>query len=224
VAGRTLKALDQAPSPLIDYIAAAKAQGASDSFLVEMLERNGWPRKEILAAFSVLYTRLTGLDTPRRVSGLTDSARDAFLYLLSFGTLGVWTLGLGSLFFTLIEIWYADPIFQQRYAPPAADALSGPMASIIIGFPVYLITMTILLRDLDRKPDKAGSGVRKWLTYIALLISASTVIGDLVTFVDYFLRGQFAMPFLLKVTTVLVIAGGVFWYYLVPMEKREAQA
>lgn len=97
------------------------------------------------------------------------------------------------------------------------------MASLAVGFPVYLVTMRILLTDLARKPDKAESGIRKWLTYIALLISAGTVIGDLVTFVNYFLRGQFTTPFLLKVLTVLVIAGGVFWYYLSPLERRESR-
>jgi membrane protein YqaA with SNARE-associated domain len=163
---------------------------------------------------------LTGLETPHRVSGFADSARDAFLYLLSFGTLAVWTLGLGSLFFTLIDIRYADPVFQNSFVN-ARDSLSGSMASLIVGFPVYLITMRILLRDLAKKPDKAESDVRKWLTYIALLISAGTVVGDLVTFVNYFLRGQFTTPFLLKVLTVLVIAGAVFWYYLAPLERRE---
>lgn len=213
---------EPAGSPLADYIAAAKAQGAADGFLVELLERSGWPRREIYAAFSILYSRMTGLQTPQRMSGFADSARDAFLYLLSFGTLGVWTFGLGSLFFTIIEIQYADPVFRNNFTN-ARDSLSGSMASLIVGFPVYLCTMRILLNDLLRKPDKAESGVRKWLTYIALLISASTVIGDLVTFVDYFLRGQFTTPFLLKVLTVLVIAGGVFWYYLAPLERREGR-
>ena len=101
-------------SPLIDYIAAVKTQGASDRFLVDLLERSGWPRKEIYAAFSAFYGRLTGMETPQRVSGFADSARDAFLYLLSFGTLSVWTVGLGSLFFTLIDTRYADPIVAER--------------------------------------------------------------------------------------------------------------
>ncbi|MGD1071513.1 MAG: DUF5671 domain-containing protein [Bryobacteraceae bacterium] len=208
-------------SPLIDYIAAAKDHGATDPFLVDLLERSGWPRKEIYAAFGTYYSRLTGLETPQRASGFADSARDAFLYLLSFGTLSVWTLGLGALFFTLIDIHFADPVFQNGYTNHR-DSLSGSMASLIVGYPVYLGTMRILLRDLARKPEKAESGVRKWLTYIALLFSACTVIGDLVTFVDYFLRGQLTTPFLLKVLTVLVIAGGVFWYYLAPLEKKES--
>jgi uncharacterized protein DUF5671 len=208
-------------SPLVDYIGAAKAQGAADAFLVDLLERSGWPRKEIYTAFNAFYSHVIGMETPQRVSGFADSARDAFLYLLSFGTLSVWTLGLGSLFFTLIDTHFADPIIEQGYGN-VRDALSGSMSSVIVGFPVYLITMRILLNDLARKPDKAESGVRKWLTYIALLISAGTVIGDLVTFVNYFLRGQLTTPFLLKVLTVFVIAGGVFGYYLAPLEKREA--
>lgn len=205
--------------PLLNYIAAARQHGADDSFLADMLERNGWPRKEIHTAFSLLYSRLTGMETPRRGSGFADSARDAFLYLLSFGTLGVWTIGLGSLFYTLIERYFPDPVFARNNYINLREALSGSMAALIVGFPIYLIAMRILLRDLANKPDKADSGVRKWLTYIALLISAGTVIGDLVTFVDFFLRGQLTTQFVLKVLTVLVIAGGVFWYYLSPLEK-----
>ena len=52
-----------------------------------------------------------------------------------------------------------------------------------------------------------------WLTYIALLISASVVIGDLITVVDYLFRGEITPRFLYKIATVFVIAGGVFLYY-----------
>jgi hypothetical protein len=210
-------------SSLVDYIAAAKAHDASDEFLAAMLERNGWPRREIYGAFGAYYSQATGMATPRRGSGFADSARDAFLFLLSFGTLGVWTIGLGSLLFTLITIHYTDPVFANHIVN-VRDEISGSMASLIVAFPIYLVTMRILLQDQARKPDKVESGVRKWLTYIALLIAAGTVVGDLVTFVTYFLRGQLTTPFLLKVTTVLIIAGGVFLYYLAPLEKRESGA
>jgi hypothetical protein len=201
---------------LPEYIAAAKAKGASDSFLVELLERNGWPRKEVYGAFAALY------ETPKRGAGFAESARDAFLYLLSFGTLSVWAWSLGSLFFTLIDIWFGDPIFAQQYG--RNSAISGDMAALVVAFPIYLITMRILLGDIARKPEKVDSAVRKWLTYIALLISASVVIGDLITVVDYLFRGEVTARFLCKIVTVFVIAGGVFLYYLQPLEKPEAQA
>jgi hypothetical protein len=40
------------------------------------------------------------------------------------------------------------------------------------------------------------------------------MIGDVVTFLAYLLRGDLDVRFVLKVVTVLVIAGGVFAYYL----------
>jgi hypothetical protein len=66
--------------------------------------------------------------------------------------------------------------------------------------------------------------VRKWLTYIALVITASTVIGDVVTFLAYFLRGDLDARFVLKVVTVLVIAGGVFAYYLDSLRRDGVSA
>ena len=36
---------------LDEFIEAARARGASDDLLVELLERRGWPRKEIYRAF-----------------------------------------------------------------------------------------------------------------------------------------------------------------------------
>ena len=93
------------------------------------------------------------------------------------------------------------------------------MASLIIAYPVYLLIMRMLIRGVQTSPEKLDSGVRKWLTYIALLIASSTVIGDLITFLSHFLRGELTTHFVLRVLTVFVIAGGVFWYYLLWLEK-----
>lgn len=207
-----------------EFIEAARAHGASDDLLAALLERRGWPRKEIYQAFAALYERLTGLEIPSRSARSAESARDAFLYLLSFGTLATWTCGLGSLFFTLINTHFPDPVTYQNFGNPNF-AISSAMASIIVAFPAYLLTMRLLIRGVEAQPEKLDSGVRKWLTYIALLIASATVIVDLVTFLSYFLRGELSVRFVLKVLTVFVIAGGVFWYYLLwlerPTERRD---
>lgn len=52
------------------------------------------------------------------------------------------------------------------------------------------------------------------LSYIALFVAASVAMGDLITFLTFFLHGELTIRLVLKVATVLVIAGGVFWYYL----------
>ena len=204
--------------PLSEFIEAARAHGASDVFLADLLERRGWPRKEIYRAFGSLYERLTGIAIPTRGSGLAESARDAFLYLLSFGTLATWACALGSLFFTLIDMSFPDPIAQRNFQNWNTE-ISGSMASLIVAFPVYLLTMRLLIRGVKAQPEKLESGVRKWLTYIALLLAAGTVIGDLITFLSYFLRGELTVRFVLKVLTVFAIAGGVFSYYLLWLER-----
>lgn len=142
-------------SALAEFIEAARLKGASDEFLVAMLERRGWSQKQIYRTFGDLYERLTGIPAPVRHGGPGVAARDAFLYLLSFGTLGTWTCALGSLFFTLIELWFPDPVVNQQYRNLNIK-ISGAMASLIVAFPAYLVTTRFILRDVAVHPEKRG--------------------------------------------------------------------
>ena len=74
--------------------------------------------------------------------------------------------------------------------------------------------MRTILREAQDHPERLQSQVRKWLTYIALLLTASAMICDLIVFLDYFLAGELTSRFVLKVLTVLLICGGIFFYYL----------
>jgi len=84
---------------------------------------------------------------------------------------------------------------------------------VIVTFPIYLLVMRVILSETRRAPEKLDSGVRKWLTYLALLIAAGVMIGDVITFLTYFLKGELTARFLSKVAVTLAISGGVFWYY-----------
>ncbi|MEX2263894.1 MAG: DUF5671 domain-containing protein [Bryobacteraceae bacterium] len=194
------------------FIEAAKREGASDQILIDLLRHEGWPDKEIYPAFRSYYEQRTGTTLPSR-NASRERAKDAFLYLLSFFTLGAWTIALGSLAFTLVEAAFPDPLATARYAN-LRYSVSSELAAIIVGYPLYLLTLRLIWKDARQDPDKLDSPVRKWLTYIALLIAAGILIGDLIAFVSYFLRGELTVRFVLKVLAVLLIAGGVFWYYL----------
>ncbi|MGA2435628.1 MAG: DUF5671 domain-containing protein [Bryobacteraceae bacterium] len=198
---------------LVAFIEAAKSKGASDEFMVSLLREEGWAAKDIYAAFTQHYEGLTGLAVPARGTGTRGEARDAFLYLLAFSTLATWATALGSLLFTFIDQWFPDALSPQRYRGSRYD-VSYEMACIIVAFPIFFFVTRYILRHLKGHPEKLESGVRKWLTYIALLIAAGIVIGDLIEFLEYFLRGELTTRFILKVLTVLVIAGSIFWYYL----------
>ena len=207
---------------LLRFIEASKAAGAADGFLVELLRGQGWADEDIYAAFGRYYQVRTGLAVPPRGHSAGEAARDAFLYLLSFATLATWTIALGSLMFTFIDRWFPDPL-ARRYMGSRYQ-VSSEMACIIVAFPVFLWVMRFILRDVETSPEKLESGVRKWLTYIALLIAAGAVIGDLITFLTFFLQGELTARFVLKVMTVLAIAGGVFWYYLGSLKRGAGHA
>jgi Domain of unknown function (DUF5671) len=154
----------------------------------------------------------------------TGAAKDTFLYLLAFSTLGTWTIGVGSLMFTLIDRWITDPLSSYSVAFADSSSIASSMASLLVAFPIYMLVMRVIISDIERHPEKIDDGVRKWLTYIALFIAASVVIGDLVATLTIFLRGELTSRFVAKAVTVIVISGGVFWYYLGSLKKTPEAA
>jgi len=204
--------MSQPPAEVLRFISAAKEKGASDEAIVGMLESEGWPRPEIWRILTGYYESLTGVPAPVGRKSTTP-AKDAFLYLLSFSTLATWTLALGSICFVLIEDWIPDPLAGYRYGSNLLSEIPGELAALIVTFPIYLLVMRVILSETRRAPEKLDSGVRKWLTYLALLIAAGVMIGDIITFLTYFLKGELTARFLSKVAVTLAISGGVFWYY-----------
>ena len=207
-------------SDVQQFIDSARAQGTTDEAIVGLLRGRGWPEDDVYRALADHFEGRSGLAIPAyKRSG---SAKDAFIYLLSFATLATWTLGLGSVAFTLIEWWIKDPLNQNTSYANSYYQIADSLACIIVAFPVYLLTMHFINRELRMHPEKLESSIRKWLTYIALLIAAGIVVGDSITFLTYFLRGELSARFISKVVTVLVIAGGVFWYYTGSLAARAA--
>ena len=206
--------MPHAVSPeLQKFIASAKEHGATDEALAVILENAGWPKSQIWEALGDRYVSLTGVPIPpgRKT---TTPAKDAFFYLLSFSMLAAWTISLGSICFVLIDDWIRDPLAPYSYGLSVSYQISTELASLLVTFPVYILMMRVILNDTRRSPEKLDSSVRKWLTYIALLIAAGVIIGDIVTFLAYFLRGELTSRFVAKVAVTLVISAGVFWYYL----------
>jgi hypothetical protein len=203
---------------LKNFLDAAKAKGATNETLATLLRGRGWPEEDVYRALADHFEIANSLEIPNyKRSG---SAKDAFLYLLSFSTLATWTIGLGSIIFSLIDRWIRDPLTPQNfYYGSTFYQIADSLACVIVAFPVYLFVMRSIVREVQAHPDKLESAIRKWLTYLALLAAAGVVVGDLISFLTYLLRGELTGRFVAKVVTVLVISGGVFWYYLASLEK-----
>jgi hypothetical protein len=200
-------------SELTRFIDSAKQQAIADDTIVGILKSSGWAENDIYAALRDHCERSTGVTVPVR-RGLSGGSRDAFLYLLSFGTLAAWTIALGAVYFDIIERIWPDPVMSARLYGADPSGISQGLATLIVSFPIYLVTARVIARYLRDDPDSAESPIRKWLTYFALLIAAGVVIGDLITFVAYLLSGGVTVRFAAKVVVVLILAGGVFSYYV----------
>jgi len=196
---------------LQNFIDTVKNKGAADEFLAALLTRRGWPAADVYAALGQHWEHETGLAIPER-TGAGESARDAFLYLLSFSTLATWTTALGSMLFQFINHWFPDAVSRSNAYDPRY-AVTWQMACVAVAFPIYLLVMRLILREAANHPERLESGVRKWLTYLALLGTAGAMICDLIWFLDYFLTGELTVRFVLKAVTIMLISGSVFAYY-----------
>jgi len=197
---------------IVEFIERARDRGASDEFISHLLRRFGWPQRDIERAFFQVYERLTGYPIPPPPVSSTESAKDAFAYLLSFAMLGLWTQALGNIAFIWIDRIVPDAA-QNSYGDPYYD-LAFSLARLIVSYPIYLWVMRQINRGLVRYREKNYSAVRKWLTYLTLLIVSLIAVGTLIAFLTSFLRGELTPRFVLKAAVVLVINGGILRYYL----------
>jgi hypothetical protein len=203
------------------FIEKALAAGIPQQSLVGLLTARGWPEKEVYEALADHYQRLTGIDVPRR-TGSGASAKEAFFYLLTFATLATWTIGLGCLAFALIDRWLADPLFFAYRQSGDTYTITSSLAAVIVAFPLYLLISRAVLRESAVHPEKLDSPVRKWLTYMALVIAAAVFMGDLIAALTYLLQGELTSRFLAKSFVVLALSGGVFTYYFGGLRKADA--
>ena len=206
-----------------EFIQKSLDAGIPVPSFVGLLTARGWTEKQAYSALADHYQSQTGIEVPPRPNS-GASARDAFFYLLIFSTLSVWTLSLGCLAFSLIDRWLADPLFRGYGETFNTYTVTMSLAAVIVAFPLYLLVSRVVLREAAADPDKLESGIRKWLTYMALVIAASVFMGDLITALAYLLRGELTSRFLAKSFVVLGLSSGVFWYYFGGLRKIEIAA
>ncbi|MDP2641980.1 MAG: DUF5671 domain-containing protein [bacterium] len=140
------------------------------------------------------------------------TAKDFFLQLAAIVTFYASTVALITLLFEVINFAYPRFTNAYQYYSPS---ISLQVATLIVAFPLFIFLSWVLQKSYMEEPALRESLVRRWLAYITVFIAGAVVAGDLVTVIYMFLDGQdLTTGFLLKVLTLLVVAGGVFLYYL----------
>jgi hypothetical protein len=152
------------------------------------------------------------------------SPREAFLYLLLFVSLYLVAYHTGAILFAMVERAWPDPAVDDSLWHRTREWLRFSLASLIVAFPVYLLTARLTGRAVARDPEKRNSGVRRWLTYLTLFNAACVLIGDFIAVLLGLLKGELTARFLSKAAIVAAIAGWLFAHYLGGLRRDEEDA
>ncbi len=156
------------------------------------------------------------MPTPKSAS----AAKHTFLYLISFLALGFVAFAVGSLFFEIINYFFPEEIDSWKNEFSQSQ-LKFSIASLIITAPIYFFINRLINKGLVKKELNFESGVRKWLTYIALFIVSAILVGDLISTIFHFLDGELTVRFILKAAVLFLIAGVIFLYYFLDIKSAK---
>ena len=205
---------------LRDFIKEALERGHGREEIRRVLLEAGWQDSEISNGLSAFAEVDFSVAVPRPAPYLY--AREAFLYLVSFIALYVTAISFGILVFGLIDYSFPDALDYRDGFGNETGATA--IASVIVAFPLYLFLTRWLGRLVAADPERRQSLVRRWLTYLTLVVGAGIILGDLIALLANVLTGDPTLRFALKAIAILVITGCIFGYYLWDMRQTETSA
>ncbi len=199
------------------FIKESLERGIDRESIRAVLLEAGWQERDVRSALAAYAEVDFPVAVPRPRPYL--HAREAFLYLVSFISLYVFAFSLGAVLFGLIDHTFPDTL--HRYRSPASAADATALAAVIVAFPLYLFLMRRLAVAVAADPERRQSLVRRWLTYLTLVVGAGIILGDIIALLASLLTGDPTVSFFLKVAVVLLIVAPIFGYYLWDMRQAE---
>lgn len=182
------------------FVRDALNHGRSRGEIGAALDHAGWPRRDIDRALAAFADTPFVPPVPRPRPAAT--ARDAFLYALTFVALSVVVLNVVSLAFELIEV-----TFEPGSGRGGWRSMAGEGAALLVFLPVFL-WMDIRTRREDRR-----NPVRKGFAYAGLFASTMVLLVDLVATLAFAFRGGLGLAVALRAGVVAAVAGAVFLYF-----------
>ena len=210
---------------LTGFIREALNRGLPRDEIRDALSQADWSDEQVRGGLQSFAAVDFPIPVPRPRPSL--SAREAFEYLVLFGTLYMSAFSLGSLLFQFINLAFPDPLWPQSVIDTGIpDAMRRSIAALVVATPIFLYAARANSRAIALSPLKRSSPVRRWLTYLTLAIVGGILIGDATTLIYNLLDGEVAARFLLKVLTIGGITGTAFIYFLrdLRMDEKEEEA
>ncbi len=143
-------------------------------------------------------------------TGSTSSPWDVFIHLLAVIALYVSVYAVLTLLFQYINLALPDPLDNNTFSN---REIRYAVSILIIFFPAYCWAWRRIEIDLAANPGKRSFWVRTCPIYLTLFLAGLLALGDLASLVYYFMNGEWTSRFLLKVGSILAVAGAVLWYY-----------
>lgn len=215
------------PQTMTDFVIEKIQKGFSKQMIKEQLVAVGWSEDEADSAYAEALVT-SGVPVPEKgVRGAytkTTSTAEIVINFFSFILLGIVTTALGTLYFAVINDFFPDALnagYSSYYYSRISDTIHYAIAALIIGYPMYFLAVRLWFKKFRLDETKVESKLTKWLTYLVLLASSVTIVGDLIYTLYTFLQGEISVRFFLKALTVIVIAGMIFGFYY--LERKKVQ-
>ena len=205
---------------LQEFVRDALDKGHSRDTIRGKLLEAGWTESEVTDSLHGFAPVDFSIAVPRPRPYLY--AREAFLYMVSFIALYVSAISFAILVFGLVDYSFPDALDTQGRYPSSEQATA--LASVIVAFPLFLFLTRWLARQANMSPERRQSPVRRWLTYITLVVAAGVILGDLIAILANLLGGDPTLRFLLKAGATLIVTGCIFGYYIWDMRQAEVVA
>lgn len=146
-------------------------------------------------------------------------ALDAFLNLLLLITLGWLAWAIGAVFFQLINKYSGATAYGTVYF--SESTIKVAIAALLVISPVFFGAVNVMHQKYKKDELNHDSGIYRWLTYLMLLVSALTIIGSLIALIAGFLNGDYTTNVVMKILTVVIIAGFIFGYNFFDLKRRD---
>lgn len=191
---------------LVNFVRDALVAGRNRSDISAALVDAGWSEPEAVEALGAFAD--TSFNPPVPRPRPIVSARDFFIYVLLFGTMLASTTSLTVLVFDLIDIVMSDSTSGWR-----VRSARSTLAVILVTAPMFAWLHRREMKRLSASASRGRSAIRKWATYVSLLIASGAFAINLIVALSALLNGDITLIFVLRIMTVAIVSGSVFLFY-----------
>ena len=211
------------PNPDLEkYIAAARAQNATNDQIKKQLVERGWAESEVSSALTPQPAGTPNLPPPPVPRfGMWV----AFQYIILFISLYLSATALAGLLHIAVDNIFKDRLNQFDYGSTINSfLLNFYIAFLIVGFPIFAWLFILLKKQAIQKPAIKNLTARKILIYITLVGTFLIMVGHLIGTIMSFLSGTIALSSVFHLGVTFLIAGTIFVYLLLAVkEDRKAE-